>query len=157
MDEEKKFTVADAIIENLQDVIDLFEYPKFKRIIEDYSKNQKQIFEAKINYFIDHQDEEIKEIALELAQDQYEYANWSGQGVELQTQKTKDENFAVDSKQAILRFKLRKLSIKESQIDRKLKEPALTDEERKTLILTKQKVMGMRRGISDQLGIIVLT
>ena len=157
IDEENKFTVADSIIENLRDVFDLFEFPKFKKIIEDYSKNQDRIFESKMKYFLDHPDQEIKEIVVELVQERHEYANWTGQGVELQTQKVKDENFVVDSKQAILRFKLRKLSAKESIIDQKLKNKTLKDEERKTLILTKQKVMTMRRTITDQLGIIVMT
>ena len=70
-------------------------------------------------------------------QDQYEYANWHDQGLYLQTQKEPEENFIEDSKQAILRFKERKLRKNMKEISERLQDETL-DDEMKTLLITAQ-------------------
>lgn len=150
---EEGYTVADFIIENLHDVLDSFRDEHFKSIIEEYIANNNR---WSIDHFINHPEEKIKEIALEFAEPPYEYANWSEFGVELQTQKMLDENFEKDSLQVILRFKLRKLSLKVDEIQKRIKSGTATEEEREILLMAYKKVMQHRKELAEKLGAIVL-
>ena len=157
IDEENVHTVADFIIENLRDVMDLIEYPLFKKVMTEFADSCNKTSGIGLNYFVNHSDRELSDMTIELAQQPYEYANWSEQGVELQTQKPKEENFEKDSKQAVLRFKLRKLALQIDKVLAQLKSETIDDQDKEVLLVTYHKIMDYRKSIADDLGAIVLS
>ena len=150
--DNKKYKVSDFIFENINNVLDIFENDVFKKIIIEY-KNQKS---PGLEYFISHNDKEIRSIAIEFAESPYVYANWSKKGIELQTQKNKDENFEKDSQQAVLRFSLNKLKIKKLEIFNMLSNSNSNDEKINALLKTYYKILNHQKEIVSELGAILL-
>jgi len=153
---EKAYTVADFIIENLRDVLDSFKNPTFRNIIQEYINNADTSSKIDISHFLSHDDQKVKDVVIELVQTPYEYAKWSEFGVELQTQKSIEENYEKDSRQAILRFKLKKLTIQIDELSKLLKKKDTDKKEKEVLLLTYSKIMAHRKNIADELGAIVL-
>jgi len=88
--------------------------------------------------------------------DRYSYANWSENGVELQTQKNIEENYEKDSKQAVLRFRLKKLNVKVGEILERLRDNELPSDKKQILLKTYHKVLDHRKSLAEDLGAIVL-
>jgi len=109
----------------------------YKSIVLESEELIKSTGEFTPNYFVNHNIEAVRLACIDLMQDQYEYANWHDKGLYLQTQKEPDENFIEDSKQAILRFKERKLRKNMKEISERLQDNTL-DDEMKTLLITAQ-------------------
>jgi len=134
---DDKTTVAEYIIINVKDLIDSFSNDMYKSIVLESEELIKSTGEFTPNYFVNHNIEAVRLACIDLMQDQYEYANWHDKGLYLQTQKEPDENFIEDSKQAILRFKERKLRKNMKEISERLQDNTL-DDEMKTLLITAQ-------------------
>jgi DNA primase len=154
--DNESFTVANFIMHNLKDVDNTFKNEVFRSIMNEYSSLIDSDSEIKMDYFINHKDEQIRQIALEFAAPPYEYANWSGFGVELQTQKTIEENFERDSMQAVLRFKLKKLNKQIEEVFNRIKSDSTDPTEKETLIIIYNKILTHRKKLADELGTIVL-
>ena len=95
------------IIKSLDDVIDDFQHDLYHKIILEY----KSLLDAgKIpaaEYFTHHPDKDIRQISIELLTVPYEYARWEENDLPLQVQLHPDINFKNDTKDAILRLKLK--------------------------------------------------
>ncbi|MEE9371776.1 MAG: DNA primase [Saprospiraceae bacterium] len=154
---EHDCTVAEFIIENIKEIIDSFGDETFKKILKEYQNNITKGEEGfDINHYINHSDTKIQQVYLNLAESPYSYANWSENGVELQTQKNIDENHERDSEQALLRYLLRKMSMQVNELQEKIKDTSIDDHKKVILIKTYHKILEHRKGIADSLGTIVL-
>lgn len=109
--DDAEITVADFVYSNIQDIFPYFENDLFKSIIEEAFKYVEGEATADniSQYFINHEDEKIRNIAVDLLSSPYEFANWERIHVYL-NQKMPDKNYFDDSMQAVLRFKLKKMS-----------------------------------------------
>jgi len=136
-DSEKETTVAEYLIANIKDLIDSFSSELYKSIILETSDLIEQDGSFRQSHFINHDIEDVRLACIDLMQDSFSYANWDEQGLYLQTQKPPEENFIEDSKQAILRFKERKIRKNMQEIHDRLRVPDL-DDEMKTLLITAQ-------------------
>ncbi len=109
--EGNEVVVADFIFSNIHEVVEYFENPLYKNILEEGFKfiESHNSDETLATYFINHQNEQIRNFAIDSMQSPYQYANWENKGVFLQTQKMPEENYYRDSLQSILRFKHKKI------------------------------------------------
>jgi DNA primase len=109
-DEQRKITIAQYVVSNIEDSIDLIEHELYKKIISISVNHVHKNQVLTDSIFINHEDPVISQLAIDLIYTPYVYANWEDRNVFLQTQKMPDENFHRDAYQAIMRFKLKKIS-----------------------------------------------
>lgn len=134
---DENTTVAEYMIFNIKDLMDSFSNDLYKSIFIESTELIENDGTFSPNYFVNHNIEAVRLACIDLMQDQYEYANWEDQGLYLQTQKEPSLNHEKDSKQAILRFKERKLRKNMKEISERLNDKTI-DEEMKTLLITAQ-------------------
>lgn len=118
--EEDGQTVAEFIIQNVHDVLGFFDNPIYKNIIEEVVSlvNSGKAFDQQ--FFTNHLDAEISQLAINIISSPYEYANWEGKQLPLQTQKAPEQNFVNDTMSAVLRIKERKLLRSKKEIENRL-------------------------------------
>lgn len=154
-DKEKETTVAQYLIANIKDLLDSFSNDLYKSIILETADLIEQNGSFEQSHFINHDIEAVRLACIDLMQDSFSYAKWDEQGLYLQTQKPPEDNFIEDSKQAILRFKERKIRKNMQEIHDRLKVPDI-DDEMKTLLITAQiKYKQTLMDIHEELGTVV--
>lgn len=99
--------LARFMLVSLSDVLDEFEHPVYKKIIEIYREQLGQNLVPVTAFFTNHADPEVQHLAIELLTVPYEYASWDEHDIPLQVQLHPDLNFKKDAYNAILRFKLK--------------------------------------------------
>ncbi len=106
---EEEETVAEFIFENVSDIIDSFENIEYLKVLKLAMEAHDKGAILDQDFFINHPDESTQKLTVDLVSSPYIYANWSGKGLELQTQKPPEENQRLDAEQVIMRLKQRKL------------------------------------------------
>ena len=154
-DEEEQISVTDYILSNLANVIDYLDNPLYKKILQDCVHQKSQGYEPDRNYWSSHTDEEVRALAIDILSEKYVYARWSEKGLELQTQKPIEENFVLDSYQAIMRFKLKKIMDKIKELNMMIEKE---DDDTKDIIFITayQRLLEERKIITDELNTTVL-
>ncbi|MEY4937515.1 MAG: hypothetical protein RIS64_3874 [Bacteroidota bacterium] len=104
-------TVAAYIIANIQDVLNDFDNKLYQKVVDESVAALEQGKLLNPAYFSNHKDLQIQKFALDVLtlHPDHEYASWEEHGVELHTQKMHEENFVLESPQAILRYKYKKI------------------------------------------------
>jgi DNA primase len=104
-------TVAGYVLSDLEESLDSFENPLYGKIAQVCHQilTSGQTFDQ--HYFMHHPDREISALAVDLLSAPWEMSpNWENRfQYPLQNQPAPELNFALDTKQAVDRFKLRKL------------------------------------------------
>lgn len=150
-DAESKETIADYIQANLNGLDNAI-------VDENLKKALTSIRSQKINdpnYWVHHQDEVLRSVAIDMLSENYYYASWAERGIELQTQKMPEENFIKDSYQAIMRFKLQKIQEQINDLSSKI---TSSDDERQSKVLLNvyQKLLLDRKKIASELKTTIL-
>ncbi|WP_235298993.1 DNA primase [Portibacter marinus] len=109
LNSETETTVLDFIIENVSDILDKFDNEYYAKMVRLSREEKEKGGIVNEQFFINHMDTSIAKLAVDLSSTQYSYANWSGKGLELQTQKPPDENHELDCEQVVMRLRERKL------------------------------------------------
>lgn len=110
-DVEEQLSVADYILGNIEDVLEEFDNALYQQIVKECHQAWSQQQTLSHQHFMHHPNEKIRMFAIDVVSSPYEYSeNWAKRwGLFLQTQKMPDENFVNDSKEALIRFKLKKI------------------------------------------------
>lgn len=154
-DEEQKISIKDFIIANVEDFIENFDIPLYRKIIELY-KNQSGIDNT---FLIHHEDIEIQNFAIDALASPYTYASWDKKEMFLQTQVMPEANYVKDSISAILRFQLRKAKTVINSLQEKLnsKDSTYLESDEYTIDLkVMQHLIKQRNEIADQLRTVTL-
>lgn len=117
IDEASKTTVASYLYQNIAPIFDYFDNDIYVQILNEVPTLLSDEKNLSLKHWIQHQDEKIQQLAVDLSSDKYIYANWKSRGIELQTQASPEKNFIKDTISSVLRFKLKKLkrAIKEQE------------------------------------------
>lgn len=157
--EDPSITVADYILENIEDVLDGFDNPLYKEILQEvmYLSKEGKIINA--GFFINHQREDFRQIASDVLATPYEYSpNWEKKwDVYLQSQKMPDHNFIKDTENMLLRFKLKKIG--KAIADNSAKIKLLYEKKDDNYILhlkIDRELKNLRNEIAAMLGTVVL-
>ncbi len=160
LDEAAKVTVAQYVLSNIEEVLDHFDNKLYGRIARDVLT---QVLEKKTisqQYFLSHEDIEIKNFALGILTSPYEYSeNWEKKwDIHLRWQKAPEANFDEDSRQGLARFKLRKIERVLTENRQKIKELSEAGDHAQVLAYMKvlQKLLAMRSELAAQMGAVVL-
>lgn len=154
-----EFTVAGFIFANIEEFLDLIVNPTFEEIFKSIKEQFDETGQVDVNSFTTSEHENIRNIVIELLSDRYEYANWESRGVYLQNQKDPDLNYQKDASEATLRFLVRKVNTKKSEIEAKLKELAKDSSQETDFSLylkVLQKLTDQRNALAEKLGTVSL-
>jgi DNA primase len=153
-------TVAAYAIANIQDVLNSFDNKLYQKIVDETVSALERGILLNSAYFSNHRDPNIQKFALDVltVNPEHEYADWERYGVELHTQKIHEENFALETPQAILRFKFAKINKICKQnlnlINKYYKAGDRLNGDKHNRI--HMKLESLRNSIATQLGIVVL-
>ena len=153
-DEEEQISIVEYVINNLGDLINDFENELYKNVVKEY---QETINKGKIldqNHFINHQNDSIRILTIDLLSDPNSYANWAEKGVELQTQKPIEDNHVKDSYQAVMRFKLLKIKDRIAQLQKVFTD---SNENKDIVLITAyQKLIEERQNLAEKLNTVII-
>jgi DNA primase len=107
-DENTGVTVAQYILESVQDILSYFDIAQYQKIIHEVAEQISKGHTPDHAWFIAHRNEEIREFAVNVLSSPYVYASWEKKEMFLQTQKMPEENYINDANNALLRLQLRK-------------------------------------------------
>ena len=154
-DEEADITVAEYILNNIEDVIDSFDDLVYEAIAKEYNKNRKLTG----NHFLTHKDKEIKQVAINLLASPYDYSpGWEERFEKPMNQKKPEENFTKDSIYSLRRFKLKKVIKMCNENQEKIGKLQKEDNLPKMMKLMKkqQKLMAIRNELAAQMNTVVI-
>ncbi|MCP3930060.1 MAG: DNA primase [Bacteroidetes bacterium] len=159
-DPEEDMMVAEYILSNVEELLDEFDNKLYAQVAKEYRQRLLEKEKTNMQYFINHSDEKIRKLSVNLISSPFEYSpNWEKKWqINLQTQKMPDENFIKDSKQSILRFKLKKIE-KMYAANAELVKNAYEEKNDKDLLLylkTQQRLQEIRKEFTESLKMVVL-
>lgn len=157
-EDDEEIKVADFIYSNIQEVIEHFDEDIYRDIIEEgFRLSESEIVEQSSlsHHFINHEDERIRQFAVDCNSSPYVFANWESKDVFLQTQPKPEENFYRDSLQAILRFKLKKISKVIDELKTKSAELGQSPEKTELILKAYQTLSEQRKVIANELGTVI--
>jgi len=157
---EEEKTIAEYILEEIEDILDEFGEPTYGTIIKDYYTRIKNGQSVTPSHYIQHPDDDVRKQAVALLHTEYEYSPGWEQRFEivLNTQPMPDQNFKRDCKESLYRFKLKKVEVLIKQNQAELKE-AQEKGDQDNLMLTLQvqmKLIEMRNELAKVLKTVVL-
>ena len=154
-DEEADVMIAELIYNEVFDIRDFFDNPVYRDIIDlafQYVERGNSELPIK-DYFINHQDAHIRQVAVDVLSSKYEFANWVGKGVHL-NQKMPEKNFKEDSRKALLMFKFKKLSKVMDSLSDRIQSEELADT-KEALLKAFLEMQKQRLELSQQLGVVI--
>ena len=150
--------LARFMIHSLSDILDDFQHPLYKKIIDIYRNFLDDDKVPVQSYFTNHPDPEIQKLAIELLTHPYEYASWEEHDIPLQVQLHPDDNFKKDANNAILRLKLKMVMDQIEENRRKIDEIQSegNDEDLAIHIRLHYDLLNIREQITAQFKSVVL-
>ncbi|MBK9744059.1 MAG: DNA primase [Saprospiraceae bacterium] len=159
IDETKKQTISQYILESVQDILSYFDIELYRKIIEQVGKKIDSGFTPDHAWFTGHEDEEIRNFAINAMSSPYTYASWEKKEMFLQTQKMPDENYVRDAESALLRLQLRKSKRVIKELESYLKDatPDVVETEDYGInFKVYQVLISQRNEIAEKLGTVTL-
>jgi DNA primase len=158
-DKEHNVTVAAYIISNIEEVIESFDNRLYHKIVQETVSMIQKNTPLSTQHFLSHSVKEIRELSASLLSNPYDYSdNWQNKlNRPLETQKSPELNFSMDSMQAIKRFKLRKiikLCEQNQEIVRKSSDTGDVSTMMKHLKI-QQRLLEMRNNLAKEMNTIV--
>jgi len=115
--EKNKQTVASFILANIEDVLDDFGHPLYKKIVQEYRHKASKNEEVNTQYWLNHSDQAIVRLTVDMVSDPHEYSeNWGKRWDVYLNQKDPDQNYQKDAEMAVKRLKLKKIKGKMGEV-----------------------------------------
>jgi DNA primase len=156
-EKEGEATVAEYILANIEDVLNDFDNILYKKIIEA-SRDQLAKGALSVSFFLHHSDQAIKTTCADLLTSPFEYSdNWEKRWDIALNQKAPDDNFFLDTDQALKRFRMKKiLRMCEQNVARLREWVEKKDEEQIVLHMkVQQRLQAIRDELARELGTVV--
>lgn len=159
---EEDLTVSQFVLDNITDVIELFQNENYRKILDHYRKADQENRPLDFEYFNRLEDSSLRKSAIDVYTVKYdeEYSkNWIDMwDMDLQTQPDPEKNHKKDVRQALMRFKLRKATEMCESNRKKIEElqKANKDEEAFKHLAMQQKLLAIRNEIAKEFKTIIL-
>ena len=111
IDASKELMVGHFIIQNIQDIIDGFDHPLYRRVVELFLHHSIEgTALPDTTFFINHDAAELKNLAVSFTISPYTLSeNWEKKWDIFLSQKIPEENFIKDASDSLKRFRFRKI------------------------------------------------
>lgn len=157
---EENVTVAELILADIEESLGDFDNPLYGRIARDCHAHLVQQQPLSQAYFINHEQPEVRELAIDLLSSPWEYSpNWESKwNFPLQNQKMPDVNFDTDARKALSVFKIRKLNKLLETNKARLKAAAQQGDEKseRNLLQINMKIEQARNKIAKEAGMVFI-
>lgn len=159
-DKDSGISVAQYILDNIEDVISDFDHPLYRQIAEMALQHiDEHGRPAPPEFFLHHSEEKIQQLAIDFHATPYLFSeNWEKRWDVVLHQKDPKENYNLDSDQALKRFRLLKIArMCQRNID-KIRELATggSDEELLLHLQLQQRLQQLRDDLAAELGTVIL-
>lgn len=154
-DTAANLSVAAYIISNIQDVLDFLDHPVYKQVLMEAQVLLSKGAFPGTDYFINHEDVKVAELAVGLLVSPYEYSdNWATRWDIHLSQKHPDENFFDDSSQALRRFRFEKIGRIQAEVTAKIAAAAQAGNSEEVIqyLRVKQQVDAVRMELAKEFG-----
>ena len=159
-DTAEGISVAQYLIDNVEDVIEDFDHPLYQRIVQLTQGELDNNGQAPApEFYLRHTDPEISKLALHFSvRPDVLSENWQKRWNITLNQKMPDDNFHIDSDQALRRFRLMKLVRMCRAYSEKIKAFAEAGKEEELLVHLKvlQRLQGIRDELAKELRTVLL-
>lgn len=145
-------TVADLVLLEIEHDQFPFETEVYRKIVQEYERHQNEGAAIDFNYFVNHPERPIAEIAVDFMSTPYSLSNWERHFIYV-TDEAKILHRAAQS--AINALQLRRLEVMIGDVQKELRE-ALTPEDEIILIQKQISLTEAKREFSKKLGRVVL-
>ena len=109
-DKEEQITVAEFILSHIEEELAAFESPIYRKVAELCLDLLLDKTPLSTNYFLQHEEESIRNLAIELIHSPYEFSpGWEEREIYLTTQKAPELNYVQESVEAVDRLKYEKI------------------------------------------------
>jgi len=158
---DNEVTIARFILSNIEDVLDDFDNDLYQRVARECLDMTIDGTPITQKYFIQHEDGEIRRLAIDVLQPEFEMSpNWLDKhDLPLRSQPMPEANFSNDSISAIYWFKLRKLDKlierNKARMKKAVDEKAGDEEVIKTIKIH-QKLMEIRKDIAIKVNTVIV-
>jgi len=156
-------SVAEHVLENMLPLLEEFDNPLYKEIVEIYINALSEEQNLETDFFLNHERQDIQSLAVQLVveAEQYNYSpNWERYNVYLTTQKMPEQNHLRDVASSVSRFKLKKIERLAQKNQQKLKNLQQgiqnSAEDIMLLLVVQQKLNAMRNELAKTLNTVVL-
>lgn len=156
--EENQLSVAQFVIDNIDDVIDQFDAPLYQQLAMDVRSRLTAGLDINTDYFVRHEDEQIRKLAIDLLHSPNEFSeNWEKKWGIVLNQQHPDQNWKEDSEQMLKRFRLRKLKRMLDDHTNRIREAEKQQQLDEVLLLLKvhQRIKRMHDELAQQLNTVV--
>jgi DNA primase len=111
IDASKEIMVGHFIIQNIQDIIDGFDHPLYRRVVELFLQHSMEgMALPDAAFFINHDASDLKNLAVSFTISPYTLSeNWEKKWDIFLSQKVPEENFIKDASDSLKRFRFRKI------------------------------------------------
>ncbi|MEZ4912152.1 MAG: DNA primase [Saprospiraceae bacterium] len=154
-DMEKNISVAQYIIEEVRNILDLFDIPLHMLILKEIEEILASQGVFDVQYFIGHKNDDIRQFTITSLSEKYTYADWEAKGMYLQTQKMPDQNYINDCNNALLRLKFKKakkIILKLEEYFKQANDNSRDSEEYLLNVKVYQELLLRRNAMAHQLG-----
>ncbi|MCB0635481.1 MAG: DNA primase [Lewinella sp.] len=158
-DPKARLTVAEFVIQNIGDVIDEFDHALYQRVVKECSVLLNRNEAPNTDYFLQHETPELRQLAIDFLSTPYAYSeNWEKKWEVVLNQKDPEENFQLDSAQALKRFRLRKVNRLMAQNVDTIRNLTGDGEQEDLLLHLKlhQRLQEIRNKLAQELGTVYL-
>lgn len=159
---EENLTVSEFVMENISDVVDFFQNPGYKKILDHYLQSHQNNTPIDFEYFNRSEDQELRKTAIDVHTDKYDgdYSkNWIDMwDMDLQTQLAPDKNHIKDVRQALMRFKLKKAMDLCASNRKKIEQYQAEGKDQEALkhLVAHQKLLSIRDQIAKEFKTIIV-
>jgi len=149
-DENKGISVGRFLLMNMEDILEDFQDKTLQKLAKDYLKQLEDNKNPGKNYFINHPDESLSKLSIDLMSSPHEYSeNWEKKHEVFLDQNNPEENFIKDAEIAIKRLKIRKIKGRMEVVKKKI---STIGEEQAKEMMTHLRLYGKYKAIHDQLA-----
>lgn len=122
-DAEEKLSVSEFLLSGLEDMMDVIDNDQYRAIFADGIRRITQGELVTSSYYVTHEDETIRQMAINFTLSPYEYSsNWEEKyEIVLQTQPMPEDNFTQETLDTLKRFRLRKIDRMLAEVTQKIK------------------------------------
>lgn len=157
-DAEDKISVAEYILHNIEDIMEEFDHPMYKRMVKECLVLVSDHRAVSTDYFLHHEDENMRQAAINLVTSPYELSeNWAKRWEIFLAQKMPDDNFVKDSERVLKEFRYRKILRLREKTQRKIEEyqKASDFDQAVVQLKVKMKLDAIVKEIARELGVVV--
>lgn len=154
-DEQTGQSVTDYIISEISDSLEFFDNEFYAFVVYEVIKNKEKGERIDHLFFQQHSDSRVKDLYIEFAMNPYDYADWPGKGLELQTQLPPERNHIREADQAVLRLNYKKIIKMIDFNKKKLSEFSPDSDDYLLYLKIHNKLLTTRKNVAGILNLVI--